>query len=276
MTTSDAHADDPRRRPEFSARVEAGAVAVMARTELLHRDFGRAASQWKADGTRVTPVDLAISRDLFDELCARFPDDQFFSEELADDGAKLAVNAPFAWVLDPIDGTNNFALGIPHCAIALALLEHGRPVCGFLYDFARRKLIWGGPGMGVHDGDAAAGVKPGALDAQSIVGFHSPHDKRHAPAASLLAGNFKLRGLGSSAMHLAYVANGLFDAVVDHNVKVWDIAAAVPLVEAGGGVVHFVTPSPFPLREFDLRMKRIFYLAGSADAVGQLRHLLKV
>lgn len=248
----------------------------MAETDLLHREFGRAESDWKSDGTRVTPVDLAISRQIFQRLRASFPDDQFFSEELADEGRPLPVTARFCWVLDPIDGTNNFALGIPQCAIALALLEHGQPVYGFVYDLARRTLIQGGPGHGVRDGDAPAQVSPKPLDEQSIIGFHSPHDKRHAPDATVLASNFKLRGLGSSTLHLAYVGTGSFNAVVDHNVKVWDIAAAVPIVLAGGGVVHFVTPSPFPMREFDLRMARIHYLAGNPEAVARLRELLRV
>lgn len=276
MTTSDHSGSAPPSGPEIAARLAAGAEAVMAETDLLHREFGRAESGWKSDGTRVTPVDLAISRQIFQRLRASFPDDQFFSEELADEGRPLPVTARFSWVLDPIDGTNNYALGIPQCAIALALLEHGRPVYGFVYDLARRTLIQGGPGHGVRDGDALVQVNPKPLDAQSIIGFHSPYDKRHAPVATVLASNFKLRGLGSSTLHLAYVGTGSFNAVVDHNVKIWDIAAAVPFVLAGGGVVHFVTPSPFPLREFDLRMERIYYLAGSAAAVGQLRNLLKV
>ena len=119
-------------------------------------------------------------------------------------------------------------------------------------------------------------LKKGPLAPESVIGFHSPYDKRHGPHAAILADHFKLRALGTSTMHLAYVANGLFNAVVDHNVKVWDIASAVPLVLAGGGTVEFISESPFPLREFDLKMKRIFYLAGSADGVSELRRLLKV
>lgn len=273
---SDATGSAPHSRPDLAARLSAGAEAVLAETALLHREFGRAESRWKSDGTRVTPVDLAISRQIFQRLRASFPDDQFFSEELADEGRPLPVTARYCWVLDPIDGTNNFALGIPQCAIALALLVHGQPGYGFVYDLARRKLIQGGPGFGVRDGDDPAAVSTKPLDEQGIVGFHSPYDKRHAPAAAILAANFKLRGMGSSTLHLAYVGAGIFNAVVDHNVKVWDIAAAVPLVLAGGGCVHFVTPSPFPLREFDLRMERIFYLAGNPAAVARLRAVLKV
>ncbi|MFI5358165.1 MAG: inositol monophosphatase family protein [Opitutales bacterium] len=261
---------------DLASRIAAGAQAVGAQTALLHREFGKARSHWKADGTRVTPVDLAISENIFQDLRTQFPGDQFFSEESTHAGAPEVVTARFCWVLDPIDGTNNYALGIPHCAIGLALLEHGNPIYGFVYDLARRVLIQGGPGCGVQDGDHPGGQPAPVLSRQSVIGFHSPYEVRFAPHAAILAEHFKIRGLGSSTIHLAYVGAGLFDGVVDHNVKVWDIAAAVPLVLAAGGVVDYISPAPFPLRAFDLKMGRTFYLAGSREAVAQLRRLLGV
>lgn len=261
---------------EISTRIEAGQAAVLAQTELLHRDFGKAESQWKSDGTRVTATDIAISENIFACLSEAFPTDQFFSEELTEAGAPIPVTSRYCWVLDPIDGTNNFAIGIPQCAISLAILEDGQPVYGFVYDLARKTLIQGGPGHGVWEGDKKVGLKGKPLVPESVVGFHSPYDKNHAPHAAILADHFKLRALGTSTMHLAYVANGLFDAVVDHNVKVWDIAAAVALIDAAGGAVRYLNDSPFPLREFDLKMTRIFYLAGSLDGVNELQRLLDV
>jgi myo-inositol-1(or 4)-monophosphatase len=77
-------------------------------------------------------------------------------------------------------------------------------------------------------------------------------------------------------LHLAYVAIGRLDGVVDHNVKVWDIAAAVPLVLAAGGKVEYITTPPFPLQQFDLEMNRIFYVAGSAPTCERLRGVLGV
>ena len=260
--------------PEILARSAAARRAVLNQSELMLRELGRATSSWKGDGTRVTAVDIAISENIFRELATQFPEDQYFSEELTDSGAPLPVTSPYVWVLDPIDGTNNFALGIPHCAIGLALLAHGEPVFGAVYDLAGRQLIHGGPGQGVFCGDRPARLRCTALGPQSMIGFHSPYDKNYAPHATLLAGNYKLRGLGSSTLHLAYVAAGLLDAVVDHNVKVWDIASAVPLVLAAGGKLDYISVSPFPLREFDLHMGRIFYVAGPTSGCAQLRTLL--
>ena len=262
--------------PEITARIAAAQRAVLAQTELLHREFGRARSEWKADGTRVTAVDIAISEGIIGALLAQFPDDDACSEELAPTGKPVALTKRFAWILDPIDGTNNYALGIANCAISLALLEDGRPVYGVVYDLARRRLMHGGPGHGLFDGDRPARGSAALPNPQSVVGFHSPYDKRFAPHAQALVENFKIRGLGSSTLHLAYVAVGILDGTVDHNVKIWDIAAAVPLCLAGGGRVEFLNGEQFPLREFDLNMKRILYVAGNAAMCARLRSVLKL
>jgi len=76
--------------------------------------------------------------------------------------------------------------------------------------------------------------------------------------------------------HLAYVAVGILDGTVDHNVKIWDIAAAIPMCRAGGGEVQFINGDPLPLREFDLKMGRIFYIAGNTAVCTKIRAELKV
>src|SRR4051812_27558115 len=202
------------------SRIEAAKRAVLAQTDLLHREFGRAESNWKSDGTRVTAVDIAISEGIVAELTAQFADDDFFSEELTHADAPLPLKKRFAWILDPIDGTNNYALGIAHCAISLGLFENGQPIYGLVYDLARRRLIFGGPGYGLFDGDQAVTVRPEPPDAQTLLGFHSPYDKKFSPHASVLVENFKIRGLGSSTLHLAYVAVGILGGTVDHNVRI--------------------------------------------------------
>lgn len=261
--------------PELARRIEAAKRAVVAQTELLHGQFGRAESKWKYDGTRVTAVDVAISENIFRELATQFPADQYFSEELAETDAPIPVTARFSWVLDPIDGTNNFALGIPHCAISLALCERGEPVYGVVYDLSRRTLMHGGSGFGMHDGDRETKVSTAALSRETLIGFHSPWDKTLMPLATGVISQFKIRGLGSATLHLAYVAAGLLDGCVDFNVKIWDLAAAIPLVRAAGGEVHFLNGEQLPLRQFNLKMGRIIYVAGSPATAARLREVMK-
>jgi myo-inositol-1(or 4)-monophosphatase len=193
---------------------------------------------------------------------------------LAETDAPIPVTARFCWVLDPIDGTNNFALGISHCAISLALLEHGEPVYGVIYDLSRRILMHGGPGFGVKDGDRDVLVGTGGFTKETLVGFHSPFDKSLLPMASGVLSQFKIRGLGTATLHLAYVAAGILDGCVDFNVKIWDLAAAIPLLRAVGGEVHFLNGAQFPMRNFNLKMGRIVYVAGSPAMCARLRELM--
>ena len=261
--------------PDLLVRIEAAKRAVLAQADFLHREFGRARSAWKSDGTRVTAADIAISEAIFRELGAHFPGDELLSEELGDGTAAITLKARFAWVLDPIDGTNNYALGIPHCAISLALLEDGVPVYGVIYELARRVLLHGGPGLGAWEGEKPVRVKTGEKPDQRLLGFHSPMDKRFAPHAARLVERFKIRALGSSTLHLAYVGAGLLDGAVDHNVKVWDIAAAVPFCQGAGAEVRYLREPVFPLRVFDLHMARVPFCAGAPAVCEELAGLLR-
>jgi myo-inositol-1(or 4)-monophosphatase len=259
---------------ELTRRIDAAKEAVLAETDLLHREFGKAESRWKSDGTRVTAVDVAISENIFRALRAKFPDDQMFSEELPEGEGPIPVTARFGWVLDPIDGTNNFALGIPYCAISLGLIVYGEPVYGVVYDLGRKVLMHGGPGFGMFDGAHAAAVTAEKPTPETIIAFHSPSDKAMVPAADAVLTHFKIRGLGSATLHLAYVAAGLFGGAVDFNVKIWDLAAAIPLCRAAGGEVIFMNGEQLPMKVFDLKMKRIMYVAGSPVIARRLTSII--
>ncbi|MDD3181127.1 MAG: inositol monophosphatase [Opitutaceae bacterium] len=259
----------------MAERIEVARQTVREQTELLHREFGRACSSLKADGTRVTPVDLAISENIQQAMAAAFPDDLFFSEESTQIQGPVPVTSRFAWVLDPVDGTNNYAMGVPFCAISLALLEHGLPVYGVVYDLARRVLMHGGPAYGLWNGDLAARVRPEPPHSLSLIGSHSSADPAFAQQGERILAHFKIRELGSATLHLAYVAAGLLDGVVEDNVRIWDIAAACALCLGGGAEVHFLNGDQFPLRQFDLNMTRIRYIAGNAAVCARLKTLIE-
>jgi len=256
--------------PEINVRIAAAKQAVLGQTELFLREFGRAKSEIKYDGTRVTAVDIAISTNIEREILQQFPGDEFFSEETAGP-AVVTLKARYAWVIDPIDGTNNYAAGIPYCAISLALLEHGTPIYGVIYDLSRRVLVHGGPGFGVWDGEKSVHVRPEAPGNLSLIGFHSPVDKSHVAEGKRLIEQFKIRGLGSSTLHLTYAAIGILDGVVDHNNRVWDIAAACALCAEAGVDIQYLETQPFPLKEFSAKTPRIQYAAGNPSMVKALR-----
>lgn len=253
-------------RQELEQRINAGKAAVLAQRDRFLGEFGRARSHWKSDGTRVTDADLAISAGVFDSLSGAFPGDQLFSEESAQHSGPVPRTTEWSWLLDPIDGTNNFALGVPLTAISLALLHHGRPAYGFVYDLGRRALIHGGSGLGVHENEARLGSGFGRTGPERIIAVHTPIDERHAPALMAIVGRYKVRAFGSGALHLTYAALGMIDACMDFTVRVWDIAAAAAFCGETGAQMHHFNGSPFPLDQFDLKMRPLRYLAGSPEA----------
>ena len=92
-------------------RIRVAKRVVLGQRARLEADTGKVGSQWKKDGSRVTETDHAISAAILTELAAEFPADQGLSEELIE-SEPIEVTSRFAWVLDPIDGTNNFAAGL--------------------------------------------------------------------------------------------------------------------------------------------------------------------
>ncbi len=247
-------------------RINAGRVAVKAQTAFFGRQFGQVASEWKADDTRVTFADFAISENVFAALRRDFPEDDYCSEEANPLDEVLTLGAGFAWVIDPIDGTNNYALGFPVCAISLALLHDGMPVYGFIYDYSTDALLEGGAGFGLQRNQKTMNRDRMAADAQTMLGLHFPIDLELLDKLKPLLAKYRVRCLGSGALSAAYVATGYLTGVVDFRVKVWDIAAAYALCAGAGVAFRFLEASPFPLRAFHPQMDFCPYLAGT-DAV---------
>lgn len=239
--------------------------------------LGRVESQWKADATRVTEADLYLSRLFAEGLRKAFPEDDFCSEESdpAEDGRSL--EAEFAWVVDPIDGTNNFALGFPACAISLGLLRHGNPVYGWIYDGTRRVVLEGGPGLGLRCGGQEVDPLPQTIPGKETLylAIHTPWGREEAGRLHRLLEVAKIRALGSSALHLALVAGGTYHGTVDCNVKVWDIAAGVALAQAVGAEIVFLNGPVFPLRRFSVSQPPLHYFACRPGLSAYLREAIE-
>lgn len=246
-------------------RINAGRVAVLNQRDFFKSQFGNLPCEWKEDDTRVTFADFAISEKLFAELRGSFPADDYCSEEGNPADETQALEAEFAWVLDPIDGTNNYYLGIPFCAISLALLRRGQPVYGFIYDYSRDRLVQGGPGFGLLDGTSRASVSQSPPDPRkSVAGMSFPMTAGDLRRLGPWLESSRLRVTGSAALNLTYTALGKLDGCLDFKAKVWDIAAGVALVEGGGGEYHFQGENPFPLTRFHPAMPPVRYWAGGS------------
>lgn len=244
-------------------RVNAARVILAGQADFFLKQLGNVDSQWKADDSRVTFADFAISERVLTALRREFPQDEAYSEESALE-TKVPLTAKYTWILDPIDGTNNFALGMRTCSIALGLLKNGIPHYGLILDGSSGEWIEGGPQQPLRVNGKLWSVPQRKFHPRtSVVGVHFPLPSGRAATLRDLLENYRLRSLGSSALHLAYVALGKIDGAIDEQVKIWDIAASLALVAASGHRVRFLSTSPLPLRSFALDAPRIRYYCGS-------------
>lgn len=245
-------------------RVNAARVALRGQFEFFQNQLGKVASEWKADDTRVTFADFAVSENVLRALRSSFPKDVAFSEEsdLCDEA--MPLNAKYVWVLDPIDGTNNYALGMRTCAISLGLLKSGQPYYGFIYDGSSGELIEGGPGEPLLVNGRRWIVPQRPLDPMSsIVALHFPLSNSRCEDFRDLLSSFRVRCLGSCALQLAYTAMGKLDGFIDEKVKVWDVAGGLALLAAGKRSYRFLGSDPFPLRFADPNSPSLRICGGS-------------
>lgn len=255
-------------------RINAGRVAVKNQVAFFRKQFGRVSSDWKDDDTRVTFADFAISENVFAELRRSFPDDDFCSEEGSPLDEVLPLRSKFAWMLDPIDGTNNYALGIPICGISLALLRLGEPIYGFLYDMSRDQLLEGGPGLGLFQDNERVAPKERPFDKQSLVGLSFPLPPGIYERLEPLLTNSRIRSTGSGALNLAYSTLGILEGSIDFKTKAWDIAAGYAFAKAVGHEFHFLEKEIFPMQEFHVSQPRCPYITGSKAFTTAVREWL--
>jgi myo-inositol-1(or 4)-monophosphatase len=203
----------------------------------------------------VTEVDVAIERAFRAMIAERFPDHHILAEEL---GGNATVPAGPCWVFDPIDGTTNYAHGLPIFCASLALEIDGVAQVGAVYDPNRRELFTAerGGGAFLNGRPLTVSSAPTLVDALLVTGF--PYDVHQR--LEEIVGLFRefigraraVRRLGSAAIDLCWVAAGRMDGFWERDLKPWDIAAGGLIAsEAGGRVTNFAG-APFTSRGRDV------------------------
>jgi myo-inositol-1(or 4)-monophosphatase len=201
----------------------------------------------------VTEIDIAIERDFRRTISERFPDHAVLGEEFETSGQRDRVPR-FCWVFDPIDGTTNYAHGLPIFCSSLALEIGGRAVVGAIYDPTRRELFSAERGAGAWLNGSPIRVSSSAtlIDSLLVTGF--PYSvQQDAEELVGLFGEFlgkarAVRRLGSAALDLCYVAAGRLDGFWEQKLNPWDMAAGGLIVEEAGGTVTSSGGAPFTSR----------------------------
>jgi myo-inositol-1(or 4)-monophosphatase len=192
----------------------------------------------------VTETDTAAEALIVGRLRAAFPGHRILAEEGG--GDEWRAPGPPVWVIDPLDGTNNFAHGFPHVGVSLALLVGGQPVVGVTHDPLRDEAFTATAGGGAHLNDRPIHVSGVERLEGAFLATGFPYDRRIAPDNNaerldhFLRRSQGVRRAGAAVLDLAYVACGRFDGFWEIRLKPWDVAAGVLLVrEAGGRVTDF-------------------------------------
>ncbi|MFN6148351.1 MAG: inositol monophosphatase family protein [Planctomyces sp.] len=200
----------------------------------------------------VTDADVAAERCIAARISAAFSGHAILGEEeqAGDTGAE------YLWVVDPLDGTTNFAHGLPHFAVSIALLHRGQPQLGVVWNPARGDLYTAQLGAGAYHNGRRLHVNSEATMDQSLIGTGFYYDRGAMMEATLgaIGDCFRqnihgIRRFGTAALDLAHVADGLYGAFFEFQLSPWDFAAGQLLVTEAGGRVTDCSGNPLPLRK---------------------------
>jgi len=212
---------------------------------ILRKGFGTkfAISSKESDHDLVTDYDKAAEEAILDYLGNHFPTHSFLAEE---SGLSIHSGSDIQWIIDPLDGTLNFAHQIPMFCVSIAAMVKNEILIGVIYDPLLDELFIAEKGFGAFLNGKRLVVSHRDSIKKAVLATGFPYSSEAMREASI--GQFMkfveytspLRILGSAALTMAYVAAGRFDVYWGSNLQSWDLAAAVLLiVEAGGRVTHF-------------------------------------
>jgi len=260
-----------------------GAVAAAA--------FGRAhAFRFKADASEVTEFDEAAEAAVRSCIEQRRPGDLFIGEESTHaalargdsplHGGAVPPSDRVVWVVDPIDGTRNFIRRIPFIACSVGVLRGGEPIAGAIYDPLRDLMYSASLGGGAWLNGERLEPPAAAADSPSGRKWIIAVPTLRLPSALRTLGEVVdrhwARNLGSSALHLAYVAAAAFDASITTKSKLWDLAAGAALLGEVGAPLTTPEGKPvFPPGPEDYRGRNIPTLSGYPEAWAELRAAVK-
>ena len=216
-------------------------VRTAAHEELLPL-FADVIRHIKHDGSVVTEADVAMQQRLKSDLARRWPEYDFLGEEMpGHEHEQLTTDSEKGlWCVDPLDGTSNFATGIPYFAVSLALIIEGRQEIGLVYDPVRDECFMARRGQGARLNDMTLGAYepplPGALSrCVATVDFK----RLEAPLAAQL-GAFppygSQRNFGASSLEWCWLADGRFHLYLHGGQKLWDYAAGSLILDEAGGM----------------------------------------
>lgn len=223
--------------------------AALKAGELLKKGFGTSFEISLKEGKNnpVTEYDKAAEKSIIASIKSHFPDHGFIAEE---SGLSGHDGAPVTWIIDPLDGTVNFAHNIPIFSVSIAAAIQKKIVAGVVYQPMLGELFTAEAGRGAYLNGARLKVSQNHSLEEAILATGFPYNVHENPLhcvdrfAEMTKLGIPIRRLGSAAIDLSYVAAGRFDAYWEVTLHPWDMAAGLLLVEEAGGMVTHYDGSP--------------------------------
>jgi myo-inositol-1(or 4)-monophosphatase len=187
----------------------------------------------------VTEADHASEKAIFKVIQQNHPDHFILSEETG----SMPTQSNIKWIIDPIDGTINFANGIPICCVSIGVEENGEMIMGAVYNPFMNELFFAEKGKGafLNDQPIKVSTKNDLLTSCLVTGFPYQYlDSENGPLQifeKLIRKSIPVRRLGSAALDLCWTAAGRFDGFYEHKLQAWDSAAGFLIVQEAGGKV---------------------------------------
>jgi len=225
------HLDEPHRSREVAVE------AALAAGRLLRQHFGRPQDvEYKGEIDLVTALDRQAETLIVQRIHAAFPTHTILAEE----GSGTAGSAEHRWIVDPLDGTSNYAHGYPVFCVSVAYERAGRIVLGVVYDPLREELFLAEAGGGATLNGRPLRVSTTDSLARSLLSTGFPYERALYPASlrrweTLMWRAQAVRRAGAAALDLCYVAAGRSDGFWERPLQPWDMAAGVLLVTEAGG-----------------------------------------
>ena len=215
--------------------------ATLAGAKILQKYFNGQFSISSKTGVNdlVTQADKEAEEVIIQTIRQRFPEHYILSEE----AGALESSSNTKWIIDPIDGTVNFAHGIPICCVSIGLEQDGEMIMGAVYNPLMNEFFFAEKGWGASLNDKKINVSAKEELGRSclVTGFpYSYLDMPNGPLQvfeKLIRQGIPVRRLGSAALDLCWVAAGRFDGFYEHNLKAWDSSAGFLIVQEAGGTV---------------------------------------
>jgi myo-inositol-1(or 4)-monophosphatase len=187
----------------------------------------------------VTEADHAAEKAIFDVIQKHYPEHFILGEETGE----IKTNSEHKWIVDPIDGTINFANGIPICCVSIAIEKEGEIILGAVYNPFMNEFFIAEKGSGafLNDKKISVSQKDDVTKSCLVTGFPYTYlDTPNGPLQvfeKLIRKAIPVRRLGSAALDLCWVAAGRFDGFYEHKLQPWDAAAGYLIVKEAGGIV---------------------------------------